>query len=408
MVINTKRTLSLVVFAITICLCSIILSASSGRVFANDTASPVFGDGSYSYSAFIDGVNLYHGCELSVIDANEAKKSGVPDGYTVNDNVIKMVSVNPSDMDMIFDFTALNYKRKALTGFSVRYYVVATSSDTSTYPDFRIPNPTISGRWVVGGQGIKVKTGEWVTVSLNENQLDALCIDGYLKTVDICLRTKAKTTMYIDSVNIETVELDSEAPIINVPVTEFKVSKGSYPVYITATDDSGKCDVEYVWSEGALDYRGRLNAGTHTCKVIASDYCDNKSTVTLTYIVTDEPDVIVYKITFRAQGFDDIIIEYSEETIDYLTVPSAPLKDGYTSEWEEFTYEKTDNQIVECKFKSIDEGDSSGGDEPSTGGDSVVKNKSGCKSSVDLLLSAGWLTAGVIIVLLMKQKISLK
>lgn len=310
---------------------------------------PVFGDGSFTYSAYVEGVNVYGGCNLSVIASEKAAAAGVPEGFT--GNVLKMSNADkPGQTDMALDFSALNYKRKFITGLSFRIYIVGTASDNAKHPEFRIPYPGKPDNWVVGGGLGANKTDEWITVSLTPDQLDKICIDGYLKTVAVCLRTNAATTMYIDKIELTTIEFEYEPPVISAPVTEFKVTEGAYPVstdkIATVTDNSGEYFVNYEWSEGALDDLGRLRKGTHTCKVIATDRCDNVATLDITYIVEAEPEITLYKITFKADGMDDIVLEYCEDEIEYIELPAAPEKAHYKFEWETFTFEKNNDQIV--------------------------------------------------------------
>ena len=320
-----------------------------GNVVKSTIVPPVFGDGSFTYSAYVEGVNVYGGCNLSVIASEKAAAAGVPEGFT--GNVLKMSNADkPGQTDMALDFSALNYKRKFITGLSFRIYIVGTASDNAKHPEFRIPYPGKPDNWVVGGGLGANKTDEWITVSLTPDQLDKICIDGYLKTVAVCLRTNAATTMYIDKIELTTIEFEHEPPVISAPVTEFKVTEGAYPVstdkIATVTDNSGEYFVSYEWSEGALDDLGRLRKGTHTCKVIATDRCDNVATLDITYIVEAEPEITLYKITFKADGADDIVLEYCEDEIEYIELPAAPEKAHYKFEWEAFTFEKNNDQIV--------------------------------------------------------------
>ena len=312
-------------------------------------APPVFGDGSFTYASYVEGVNVYGGCKLSVIASDKAAQAGVPEGFT--GNVLKMSNADkPGQTDMALDFSALNYKRKFITGLSFRVYIVGTSSDNNKHPEFRIPYPGKANNWVVGGGLGANKTNEWITISLTSDQLDKICIDGYLKTVAVCLRTNAATTMYIDKIELTTIDFENEPPVISAPVTEFKVTEGAYPVptdkIATITDNSGEYSVSYEWSEGALDSLGRLTKGTHTCTIVASDRCDNTATLDITYIVEAEPEVPLYKITFKVDGLDDIVIEYCEDEIEYIELPTVPEKAHYKFTWESFTFDMTDNQVV--------------------------------------------------------------
>ena len=95
---------------------------------------------------------------------------------------------------------------------------------------------------------------------------------------------------------------DDEAPVIKVEVSEFEVAAGSYPAEnaFVVTDNSGEFKVSVSWSEGALDDLGRLTVGRHVCTITASDYDDNVSTATITYVVTEEQPLTRYKVTFKA------------------------------------------------------------------------------------------------------------
>lgn len=322
----------------------------NGNIVKSTIVPPVFGDGSFNYSAYIEGVNVYGGCNLSVIANEKAVAEGVPEGFT--GNVLKMSNTagSPYQMDMALDFSALNYKRKFITGLSFRIYIAGTSSDNNKHPEFRIPYPGKADVWILGGGIGANKTDEWITISVSSDQLDKICIDGYLKTVAACLRTNAATTMYIDKIELTTIELEKEPPVISAPVTTFIVTEGAYPVpadkIATVTDNSGEYFVSYEWSEDALDELGRLKKGTHTCKLIATDKCDNTTTLDITYIVEPEPETTFYKITFKVENIDDIVVEYCEDEIEYFVPPTAPENSHFEFKWEAFTLEKTNNQIV--------------------------------------------------------------
>ena len=126
---------------------------------------------------------------------------------------------------------------------------------------------------------------------------------------------------------IQTIEIETEPPVITVAVSEFKVSTKSYPAEdaFTVTDNSGTVFVETVWSSGALDNLGRLNAGTHTLTIIATDPSDNVSRATITYIVTDDEEPELYKITFKAEGYADVVVEYTADETEYIQIPAVPV-----------------------------------------------------------------------------------
>ena len=83
-------------------------------------------------------------------------------------------------------------------------------------------------------------------------------------------------------------EADVIAPTLSIQATTLRVKIGTIPmISVTATDDKDETvNVVYVWSDGALDGRGKLTEGTHTLTVSASDLSGNKTESALTFIVT--------------------------------------------------------------------------------------------------------------------------
>ena len=151
--------------------------------------------------------------------------------------------------------------------------------------------------------------------------------------------------------SLETLPPDTEAPVIDAPVTRFKTTEGTYPDfdYIAITDDSGVFDVTYTWSEGALDFNGRLKAGNHTCTVTATDRGDNETSVVIYFDVEEETPVEIYSVIFRVEGREDYIVEYSAETVDYITPPEVPAKQYYDA-WD-YTLEFVKGQVVTLVYK---------------------------------------------------------
>lgn len=82
---------------------------------------------------------------------------------------------------------------------------------------------------------------------------------------------------------------DVNAPILSsVPEKIFANTGMRFLFEIDATDDlDGKVDVALDWSDGALDFRGRLPEGEHTLTVSASDETGNKVELVIPVIVTD-------------------------------------------------------------------------------------------------------------------------
>lgn len=145
---------------------------------------------------------------------------------------------------------------------------------------------------------------------------------------------------------------DNEPPVITVAVSEFKVPAGAYPAddAFYVTDNSGEYKVTLSWSLGALDEFGRLTVGTHVCTIIATDYEENSSSATITYIVTDDKALKEYKLNFIADGKLVKTITYTEESAEFIVPPEVPEKEYYEGEWEKFTPEMNDTQTVEAKY----------------------------------------------------------
>ena len=57
---------------------------------------------------------------------------------------------------------------------------------------------------------------------------------------------------------------------------------------ITCVDNYDKIDVVSEWSDGAIDFGGRLNEGTHTLTLTATDLSGNKTVHVVTVYVLDE------------------------------------------------------------------------------------------------------------------------
>lgn len=311
-----------------------------------------FGDGSFTYVNYNNNAanNISGKCMLGVVSKNDADKFGVPAGYT--GNVLKIEGLTPTgSLDMSFDFTSANIDRARIRSIKFRIYVCKTSADTSSYPVLRIPDTgsTSSFQPYAIGQN----TDKWIDVEFSSGQIDKLCTNGKLEKFTLWLRTNARTITYIDNFAIDLIPIDEEAPVITAPITEFRVAEGSYPFddAVTVTDNSGIVDVRKVWSENALDERGRLKIGTHTCKIIATDPSNNVSEVTLTYNVYENLAVKKYKITFRIAGLDDVTVEYYEGCEDYVEIPEIPEKRYYEGKWEDFTLKG--DEVVNAVYTPI-------------------------------------------------------
>ena len=89
------------------------------------------------------------------------------------------------------------------------------------------------------------------------------------------------------AVNVE--ERDTEAPVLSWSPDDVYAMVGALPVLdITATDDRDKVTPVIVWSEGALDERGRLTEGEHTLTITAADLTGNSVEHVVNFHVSKE------------------------------------------------------------------------------------------------------------------------
>lgn len=82
------------------------------------------------------------------------------------------------------------------------------------------------------------------------------------------------------TVNVE--ERDDIAPVISWTPTDVYAMVGALPLFeITADDNRDEIVPVLVWSDGALDSRGRLLEGEHTLIVTATDFTGNETVHTI-------------------------------------------------------------------------------------------------------------------------------
>lgn len=318
-----------------------------------DTPSlPIFADGNFGYTGKkIDGVNVYGGSTVTEMTAEEAAADNVPAGYT--GSVLKMTT-DTYQMDIVLDFSAQKLTRSKIEGISFRVYVCSTAKDNAKHPEVRIPKP--DGNWVLR-RNVTTTKDQWITIALTASEMDDLCnlSGGTLGKFALALRSEAATTMYIDEVSVTKKSTgDDTPPTITVKADDIKATDGAYPIEdYTVTDNSGSANVSLEWSAGALDGKGRLTAGTHTCVITATDDSDNETQKTVTYTVAKEAEVALHKITFRSGVADDIIVTYADGESKEKLIPAVPNKKYYDGVWEKFELENSQTQIVNAKYTAI-------------------------------------------------------
>ena len=318
---------------------------------------PIFADGNFGYTGEkIAGVNVYDGSAVAAMTAEEAASQNVPAGYT--GSVIKMTASEQStakyQMDIVLDFSSQKLTRSKIEGISFRVYVCSTPKDNKKHPEVRIPKP--DGNWVLR-HNVTATKDQWITITLTDSEIDNLCgiNGGTLGKFALALRSEAATTMYIDEITVtKKPTSDDVPPTITVKADNIKATDGAYPMEgYTVTDNSGSANVSLEWSNGALDGKGRLTAGTHTCVITATDDSGNETKKTVTYTVAKETEVALYKITFRSGVADDIIITYADGENKEDFTPAVPNKKYYEGVWEDFEPENNQTQIVNAKYTAI-------------------------------------------------------
>ncbi len=99
-------------------------------------------------------------------------------------------------------------------------------------------------------------------------------------------------TSYID-LNITVGPPDVEAPQIKFTTSEIYVPTGTfYRMAFVAIDNYDDVEVVEEWSEGAIDFGGRLSEGVHTLTLTATDLSGNKSVHVVTvYVLSTDTTV---------------------------------------------------------------------------------------------------------------------
>ena len=317
---------------------------------------PIFADGNFGYTGEkIAGVNVYDGSAVAVMTAEEAASQNVPAGYT--GSVIKMTASEQTaakyQMDIVLDFSSQKLTRSKIEGISFRVYVCSTPKDNKKHPEVRIPKPD---GWILR-RNVTATKDQWITITLTDSEINDLCgmNGGTLGKFALALRSEDATTMYIDEVTVtKKPTSDDVPPTITVKADDIKATDGAYPIEdYTVTDNSGRANVSLEWSAGALDGKGRLTAGTHTCVITATDDSNNETKKTVTYTVAKEAEVALHKITFRSGVADDIIVTYADGENKEDFTPAVPNKKYYDGVWEDFEPENNQTQIVNAKYTAI-------------------------------------------------------
>lgn len=274
----------------------------------------------------VDGISAYGNAQVSVLAADD---ESIPEGNTGN---VMRVSSSISQFGVTFT-PQEEVLRQRILSLSFRVYVEPTGADNASYPEIRV-GLTAGTNWVhreyVAKDG---HIGQWVNVRFTSSELDALCPQDILSSFEIGYRGNAASVFYIDDLALSLSEADDTPPVLNVPRTSYTAEAGSIPAPdVTATDDSGYVQLDYAWSAGALDERGRLTEGEHTLTVTASDLFGNQAQATVVYIVAAEEQEEIYSVLFRWHGGEELV-EYTAATASLVEPPVIPVREHYSAEW---------------------------------------------------------------------------
>ena len=95
------------------------------------------------------------------------------------------------------------------------------------------------------------------------------------------------------TLNVTVGPKDVTAPTIQFTAKEIHVAVGTFDrMVIKCVDDYDDVDVKVKWSAGAVDFGGRLNKGTHTLTLTATDLTGNKTVMVVKVYVTESDDVV--------------------------------------------------------------------------------------------------------------------
>lgn len=264
---------------------------------------------SYGYSSFM------------MMDETQAVAAGVPEGYS---GWVLALGSNVGNISIGLDLT--NIQTRDIDNISFRVWCPTGTKQHATEGGIRLSGKTTS-TWNMLASPTAI--GEWIDVVLEKDSYAAFDFDGdgYCDPMNFIFRG-ATSTAYIDSITVKLRDPDTVPPVITYNgETVIDTREGrDFVLDISAHDDYYDVDVEleYIWSEGALDTTGSLVQGTHTCTVKATDEAGNSSQVVLTVNVgerdTEAPTLNwtpseIYAMAGMLPDFD-IIVADNIDTLD--------------------------------------------------------------------------------------------
>ena len=274
---------------------------------------------------------------ITVYDSESAIAAGIPAGFS--GYVVKASpSADGGYAGMELDFSGWNISVDDIESITFRVILpsghkemrlLAESSPTTWV--MRVV-PAVFGNWcdiTLDGEGNNFQAGMSLSsLASSDGKLGRMCLIGRMGT-------SSDKGFYLDSINIvykEGATDDMTPPVISYNgSTELEFKEGdTFSVDgVSAFDeyDNASAPISYQFSDGALNSAGKLNVGTHTCTVKATDRAGNVATLDLTVNVT--PDNTLIRIEDVPHIPHDINIANSTSyagTVTELTEKEAASK----------------------------------------------------------------------------------
>ena len=239
---------------------------------------------------------------ITVYDSESASGAGIPDGFS--GYVVKSApSADGGYAGMELDFSSWNISVDDIKSITFRVILPAG------HKEMRLLASAAPTTWVM--RVVPSVFGTWCDITLDENgtnfqsgmSLSALSgSDGKLGRMCLIGRMGSSTDkgFYLDSVNIvykEGVTDDMTAPVISYSgstALSFKEGDTFVVEGVSAFDayDNAEAAISYEFSDGALNSAGKLQAGTHTCTVKATDRSGNVATLEFTLTVAPDNSLV--------------------------------------------------------------------------------------------------------------------
>lgn len=213
-------------------------------------------------------------------------------GFSNNHNIMSLADEN-GNLD-VFGI-ATKYESTSNYTFYIDSVIIKLKSDDGKAPvlnyDGETDILTSAGKpFVPGITAYSELEGRYLDLSYDWSE-GAIDEDGMLcEGAHTCVVSATNYYGHTSSItlNLTVDPPDVAAPEIQIETSEIYVPVGTfYRMVIACVDNYDKVDVVSEWSDGAIDFGGRLYKGTHTLTLTATDLSGNKSVHVITVYVTD-------------------------------------------------------------------------------------------------------------------------